>query len=595
MKLASYSPDLLFVITGDRIRVINRQWKQAAQIRTLEPPLHVESFVKSDGTILLAASSSCLIEVFLILAETDFEKVCGRSIPPNLMRCIVSLHFLDESHLAVLWNDALELFELRPGDLEPFQRFTSDSQTFSSAIFFERDGQFGTIISVVPGGQLAIELISHSPKPETKLSNLITIPKVVAVGYSDTSDVVFLTRHEAPMMIGRLDDLLFGGLKLVELSVRGFGELHFCCEFPNANWRFLFIHPGTNGLYTIEITDTAIELSRLPAVGGFRLFEHSLQSGGWFVTGTDVFVISGTGQARPLREREDLCVESEYRVPPTFWSSARILGPDVAHLTGTDRSQDYNTLFKDSVTFFHTNVGHRVMSCHVNDPTDCIVGIMLSFGNHGEEHRPSWVSLNGRKYETSVERNYMLPLLLREVRPGAKVDLEFAPDTRAEIAIQSVILFGLKASELPSESALDWRVDSWSITDFSDDVCGVKEEPEVTLSAIAMAVDAQPNDDVDEGLVQAIVGIMYSQASLTLMARSILVRLCNANPEVVKLWGAGLRSVLAEKKVAETLWDWVWRDFELFDDEIRQQLKPLLWDGSPNLGSLQSIVAAFTC
>jgi hypothetical protein len=235
------------------------------------------------------------------------------------------------------------------------------------------------------------------------------------------------------------------------------------------------------------------------------------------------------------------------------------------------------------------------MSCHVNDPTDYIVGIMLSFGSHGEEHKPSWVSLNGRKYETLVERNYMFPLLLREVRPGAKVDLEFAPDTRTEIAMQSVILFGLKASELPSGSAFDWRVDSWSITDFSDDFYEVKGEPEVTLNAIVMAVDPQPNEDVDEGLVQAIVGIMYSQTSLTLMARSILVRLCNANPEVVKLWGAGLTSVLMQKQVADTLWNWVWRDFDLFDEEIRQQLKPFLWDGSPGLGSLQSIVAAFTC
>jgi hypothetical protein len=397
------------------------------------------------------------------------------------------------------------------------------------------------------------------------------------------------------MMIGRLDDILSGDRKFVELSARGFGDLHFCCELPNTNRQFLFIRPVTNALFTIEITDTAVELSRLPAAGGFRLFDHSLESCGWFVTGADVFVISGTGQALPLRERENFCPASEYKVPPTFWSSARILGQDVAHLTGTDQSQDYNTLFKDSVAFFRADVGHRVISCHVNDPTDCIVGIMLSFGNHGEEHRPSWVSLNGRKYDTSVERIYMFPLLLREVRPGGKVDLEFAPDSRAEITMQSVILFGLKANELPCGSAFDWRVDSWSITDFTDDICAVNEGSEATLNAIAMAVDAQPNDDVDEGIVHAIVGIMYSQVRLTLMARSILVRLCNAAPEVIKLWGAGLKSVLVQKKVAEALWDWVWRDFELFDDEIRQQLEPLVWDGSHDLGSLQSIVAAFAC
>jgi hypothetical protein len=235
------------------------------------------------------------------------------------------------------------------------------------------------------------------------------------------------------------------------------------------------------------------------------------------------------------------------------------------------------------------------MSCHVNDPSDCIVGVMLSFGSHGEDHRPSWVSLNGRKYDTSAERNYLFPLLLREVKPGAKVDLEFAPDSRAEIAMQSVILFGIKANELPCGSAFDWKVDSWSLTDFSDDVCAVNEEPETTFNAIAMAVDAQPDDDVDEGLVHALVGIMYSQARLTLMARSILVRLCNAKPEVIRMWGAGLKSVLMEKRVAETLWDWVWRDFELFDDEIRQQLRPFVWDGNPDLGSLQSIVGAFAC
>jgi hypothetical protein len=56
MKLASHVRDLLFISAGEHIRVVNCQWRETAQIGTLEPSLHIEACVRTDQSIMLTSA-----------------------------------------------------------------------------------------------------------------------------------------------------------------------------------------------------------------------------------------------------------------------------------------------------------------------------------------------------------------------------------------------------------------------------------------------------------------------------------------------------------------------------------------------------------
>jgi hypothetical protein len=267
-----------------------------------------------------------------------------------------------------------------------------------------------------------------------------------------------------------------------------------------------------------------------------------------------------------------------------------------SEITGTDTTQDYNTLYNDSVAFFHTNVREKVLNFHVKDPALAIVGLMLSFGHHDCDQRPPYAMLKGRKYGTRTERNHMFVLMPHEVRPGEKVSLSFPAKQDRDIVLQSAAIFVIKADQmaqfLTAWAGRDWLANPRHLLEFRDSRKGEKTAA-ATAYRVVMAIAATAEEVVGEELIRKVVEIMYSRPELAMAARSVMVRLATVRKEVLAHWGDGLKSTLEEGKVAKESWGTVRRDFALFPSELQRRLQELVWEISPPTGSTDAILAAF--
>jgi hypothetical protein len=153
------------------------------------------------------------------------------------------------------------------------------------------------------------------------------------------------------------------------------------------------------------------------------------------------------------------------------------------------------------------------------------------------------------------------------------VDLIFSNDVGRDVVLQSVVVFAV--SELPEPGRLDWR--AGSLTDFGADRGLLKGWAGTAAAAIATAIQPENEEAIDSELVHRIVGIIYARPSLSMAARSAVVRMCIARLDIAWVWAD------------------VWRDSEQIDAHLQREMGDVIWDAAPRVGLVDSILPAFCC
>jgi hypothetical protein len=468
----------------------------------------------------------------------------------------------------------------------------------TSAVFLERDGVTYALIAF-SGGKSILKPVLQDRRPD-RGARLVTWPThYVAINFSlcPETDMFFVSAPGTSLQIFRTAEL-FKSDPARHAEVPCFegssGELRFCCTFPGCDSVMFFVRPATNALYSMEVTSTAVNVARFPTMDRFVFFDQMLEIYAWVRTDREFLVIGADGavySATPFVE--DLSFE--YRVPPSFWATAHRVGRDICEITGTDPSQNYNTLFTGDVAYFHPPVPTKTLTFHIREPTLAIVGIVLSFGPNGDEHRPARIVVNGRSCATKRDRIYMFPLKPSEVRPGRSVTLLFPDRVEHDIVIQNAVVFAMPFERIRRFLTVDRKVPN-ALLDVPDhsrgrDAVGaawrIVDAVAPVVDAVAPVVDA----DVTPAVVRDLVRIVYGGGGFAGPARAGIVRAAAANTDVVRLWAEGLRAAITDGVVVA--WDDVWRDVALFPADEQSALQALAWTATPEIASVNAAVAAF--
>jgi hypothetical protein len=248
------------------------------------------------------------------------------------------------------------------------------------------------------------------------------------------------------------------------------------------------------------------------------------------------------------------------------------------------------------VAYFHPPVSNKILTFHIRDPTLAIVGMMLSFGSHGENHRPAQVVLNGRSYRTKRDRNYMFPLKPSEVHAGQSVSLFFPGRIQSDIIIQSAVIFVMPIDKirpflLSDEESPDWMLRPRGLLDFQDKSGG--HGVESAALQIVMAIGNRGGEEkIPDEVMRRLVKLMYKSKEFAAVARGALVRVVTIDPELINVWAEALRMVLNEGG-NEILWDEVWRDIPLIGERWQQELQDAAWQAEPVFRSINAVIAAF--
>jgi hypothetical protein len=287
---------------------------------------------------------------------------------------------------------------------------------------------------------------------------------------------------------------------------------------------------------------------------------------------------------------------SEYAVPLTFWAGATVATKDISYMKGTESGQDYNTLYTDGAAFFHTHNTEKLLNFHVKSQDYAIVGIMLYF--RSSSTRPEFVSIKGRKYLTKADRMYHFPLMPHEVRPGAPVQMRFPRRSDHEIAMQGAAIFVVKTDKLRTFLDVDavgpdWIARPVKFDDFEDPGGSPKNPVLKTCALVASAIVVSEEDVIDPQLVESLVTVLYQKKEFSVFARSALIRILRARPEVLETWVETLRRLLEEEKIGAELWSFVWRDFSLLPKEYQSRVQDLIWKKDRPLAFVATAVSAF--
>ena len=602
--------NLLFVANGNSIITYHRRsFARKSTFRIGVRPFLLSCQQLDHDKVLLAVAGLSDIEVYTVDKYGSAELLSTREASePEAF--IVSMEWIGKQHLAVLFRRSLEIYNLsKPQQrMVPFELFSLTIQDTSctSVIYVEHAGHLTAVIALHNGRLVAQPVLTSSTGIVAPMSNFLPWKSrfvSIAIGQYKECNLMFLSAPGVNLHIYRLSEIWNENVQ--EIAHVGFensgGETRFLGVYPGCETMLLFVHPHTNTLYTMEITDSSIDVSKIRIMSPiFHFFGRSRVSYGYFESNNKFYAIFGDGQLAKLTPCSPAQEYAEYRVPPTFWMQAEIATRHTSHITGTDPSQNYNTLYSNGVAYFRRGTMQRTLTYHPNEPQDCIVGVMLSFGNHRRCNRPDWVSVNGRKYDTSREENYMFPLMPRDIRPGQKMDLQFpngSVDRISEITMQSTVVFTMPYDKIrgiisSARPQFAWKQNPLSLLDFCDEDLSETDEIRNAVWQFAKTVKVNPGDVIPDNYYTDLARVVYTNPNFSLSARNILVRLCRANQDGLRIWIETLQNVLKEGAVDPALWPYVWQDLLLCND--LSSLSEDIWSSEPEIGCPGSVVAAFS-
>jgi hypothetical protein len=607
LNLVDASSDFLFVAAGDQVRVhTSFEFRQINEFKVMNPIALISVRRRDTIPLLVAVGSVRSFEVFAIGHKGEARRLFFH-VNKASSQYLLAIDWIHDDFVSAVWDRALELYPLREAteSVAPSEKYVCENEVMTSCVFLEHD--FLTFVLIAcHSGKSYLEPIFVGAGPVISLRTMVVWQsEFVSINISvcHEANLFFISAPGTGLRIYRIEDLFSGKpTAATQINFEGSsGEVRFVGTIPGCPSILLFVHPQENALFTLEITNTSLEVSRIGSPKPIRLFEHDHEIYGFARLNDQFIVVAGDGSiasVSPASISDSEEMFDEFEVPLTFWSSATVATMENSEITGSDSTQDYNTLYNDSVAFFHTKVREKVLNFHVKDPALAIVGFMLKFGQHQDrDQRPPYAVLNGRKYGTRADRNHMFVLMPHEVRPGEKVSLSFPAKQDKDIVLQSAAIFVVKADQmgqfLTAWAGPDWLASPRNFLEFKDARRNEKAAA-ATASRVVMAISAMAEEVVDEALIRKVVEIMYSRPELAMAARSVIVRLATVRREVLVHWADGLKSTLEHGKVASESWEAVWRDFALFPSELQSQLQDLVWEVAPLTGLIGAILAAFT-
>jgi hypothetical protein len=518
---------------------------------------------------------------------------------------IMNFEFLKTGHLAIVFRDRIALFDVeKEGWMETVT--PEARERINSAVFFEFAGNLFAIIAF----DVAKTGIARLLAGESKISRYVQwqLPlQGMRISASDAG-ILFVTAPGVTMHMFKIADVFEGSPHSFAQVVfdNNQADLIFLASPPKCQSFMIFETPSTGKLHVCEFTNREIETFSLGIGSGISLFGRPHEIYGWAKTDKSFIIVQGDGTVAVLEPNEstDQDVDgedddaNEYSVPLTFWTSATIATTENSEITGTDPSQNYNSLYNDSVAYFHTGIVDKVLTFRLKDPRCAIMGIMLSFGDRDRSYRPPYVLVKGRRYCTKYDKTYLLPLAPDEVQVGADLSIVFPRKLESDMAIQGAVIFIMRAEQIEKFIMSDFRKLPWfanpsDLLDFADRRCPESDGARWTGWQVVSTLNPTAADEVEPELVEALVRIMYQNQDFSLLARGAIVRLMRVKPDLIRNWALGLKQILLENAVPENLWEFVWRDYSLFERELRKELQDAIWSGTPALAGVALAVCAF--
>jgi hypothetical protein len=603
LRFADSVQDLLFVASGDHVRsFVLETYEMMGDFKVMAPIVSIVTRKSPAREILLAVGVLRGFEVVSFQRQGTAKRLIRHRAdgPPLALEWVCG-------HVAVLWPSAVELYAVtEQGDAAiPVQTYKADGETMTSCVFIEQDGLTFLLVAFSSGNS-AIEPILLNGGPVTRL-----VPKSrwtskfagLHISSCMEANLFFLGAPGVDLQMYRRDAVFADSAGPdARLAFESANPVAFCCTVPGCPSMLIFVHWSSNALFTCEFTNTAILTSRIPSRQRCRLFDREQDMYAWAQTSDSFLVIASDGSVQKLvasaPEQADE-PEDQYHVPLTFWSLAGQATTENSEITGTDPSQNYNTLYKDSPAYFHTGTLDKVLTFHLRDPSYAIVGIMLAFVHHQADSRPPYILIKNRRYNTKADRNHTFPLMPSEVRPGEKLDIRFPARAESEIAMQSAVIFIMRVDQIRPFLGLEHDVQDWlakpkGLLDFADLIPRDARTPELVAHQLATAIFVQDEHEIDLRLVRRLIKLLYRKPHFSKAARSAIVRIATAKPEFVKAWAEGLCEVLQDREVDRSLWDCVWRDFSQFSQELQDLVQGPLWEADPPVGSLGCVLSAFS-
>jgi hypothetical protein len=173
-----------------------------------------------------------------------------------------------------------------------------------------------------------------------------------------------------------------------------------------------------------------------------------------------------------------------------------------------------------------------------------------------------------------------------EVKPGQDVDLVFPKRIDDDIILQRASIFIVKFCQILPFVQLKTSVQEEQMT--------IGSLAEAVAFQIMSALNVMPEEEFDREVIVKLVNVMYSSRKFSKFARAALAKIVTVKPEIVHVWREVLREMLVRGEVVEELWPFLWSDLEIFDADHEEMLQELVWKSSPGIGSIPSILAAFT-
>ncbi|KAK8870669.1 hypothetical protein M9Y10_008556 [Tritrichomonas musculus] len=117
-------------------------------------------------------------------------------------------------------------------------------------------------------------------------------------------------------------------------------------------------------------------------------------------------------------EIDPLDMDPQIKVPPIFWSKSRLSLDDNIQIFIPNFEREARIILQNEKIIFNNSIRNKFIEVCCLSETDVIIGFRFFVSNNSSSnHRPPYLSLNGRVTKVDDARWYMLPLAADEIEP----------------------------------------------------------------------------------------------------------------------------------------------------------------------------------
>lgn len=514
---------------------------------------------------------------------------------------INSIHWIPLSplHIVVVCNTFIKIYDVPTDCLAPISCFTPSTSTdsiTSTVIIKKGDDCIGLI--ALASGQIAYQsmMVDSSVSGSQTFKKLVKFPGIPLqpiISYCEESDLFFITAAGASMRVARLDDILNNKKPSLSINTGTIpSEMMFVCCLPSNPNLHIFVHPFSSSLTSIEFTDNRIEVAPLcleyPRPPNNPFMDMSCTFLSTFITKDNLHVIEKTGTVSILKYGEldgENEIEESFTVPASFWTQASI--STTISMSAPSISHDCHRLMNDSPLKLPDSSPKSIDISSSNSST-----VIVGFRVFATYKHPHYVVLHGRR--TILRDEMCLPLKPHEAKPLSVHKLSFFGE--GDLTILKIDVFVTEAAKIRNfcfkDNAFNWKNNGETLYDFEDDNRRYGNEINQLCSLCCNAI-IEDDSNIDEDDIRELVTLIYSSPEITHMARSVLIRISKESDRFTEIWAQQLIRCIENKLVQKSLWQLIWRDYELFPSHHQAEISKILWSASPPACGLSTFVCAF--